>query len=181
MYKICWLHNLKWLITKTYYRSSCGREIEVVQNLLVAQLRLLITEVIDDFPFGRRKSHKCLIAKLSRSTELFHELFAHLKEFFVTVPVALEEFAGDLETETKEEVDNQELAKGNGMHEINHSKRNIICIYLILQFTSLIVSRKKLITAQITFLLARRLAPLCWAKLGSRAGFVRCVAGWDTR
>ena len=74
------------------------------------------------------KSHKCLIAKLSRSTELFHELFAHLKEFFVTVPVALEEFAGDLETETKEEVDNQELAKGNGMLEINHSRRNIICI-----------------------------------------------------
>ena len=85
------------------------------------------------------------------------------KNFFVTVPVALEEFADDLDTETKEEVDNQELAKGNGMHEINHSKRNIICIFLILQFTSLIVSRKKLITAQITFLLARRLAPLCWA------------------
>ena len=109
------------------------------------------------------KSHKCLIAKLSRSTELFHELFAHLKEFFVTVPVALEEFAGDLETETKEEVDNQELAKGNDMLEINHSKRNIKCIFLILQFTSQIVSRKKLITAQNTFLLARRLAPLCWA------------------
>ena len=145
MYKICWLHNLKWLITKTYYGPPVA-ETEVVQNLLVAQLRLLITEVIDDFPFGRRKSHKCLIAKLSRSTELFHELFAHLKEFFVTVPVALEEFADDLDTETKEEVDNLELAKGNGMHEINHSKRNIICIFLILQFTSQIVSRKKLIT-----------------------------------
>ena len=78
--------------------------------------------------FWQKKSHKCLIAKFSRSTELFHELFAHLKEFFVTVPVALEEFAGDLETETKEEVDNQELAKGNGMHKINHSRRNIICI-----------------------------------------------------
>ena len=92
------------------------------------------------------------------------------------VPVALEEFADDLDTETKEEVDNLELAKGNGMHEINHSKRNIICIYLILQFTSLIVSRKKLITAQITFLSARRLAPhsgpeLAWC----------CVAGCDPR
>ena len=129
----------------------------------MAQLRLLITELIDDFPFGRRKSHKCLTAKLSRSTELFHELSAHLKEFFVTVPVALEEFADDLDTETKEEVDNLELAKGNGMHEINHSKRNIICIFLILQFTSLIVSRKKLITAQITFLLARRPSSHCWA------------------
>ena len=41
------------------------------------------------------------------------------------VPVALEEFADDLDTETKEEVDNLELAKGNGMLEINHSKRNI--------------------------------------------------------
>ena len=93
-----------------------------------------------------------------------------------SVPVALEEFAGDLETETKEEVDNQELAKGNGMLEINHSKRNIICIFLILQFTSLIVSRKKLITAQITFLSARRFAPhsgpeLAWC----------CVAGCDPR
>ena len=126
--------------------------------------------------FWQKKSHKCLIAKLSRSTELFHELSAHLKEFFVTVPVALEEFAGDLETETKEEVDNQELAKGNGMLEINHSKRNIICIYLILQFTSQIVSQKKLITAQITFLSARRFAPhsvpgLAWC----------CVAGCDPR
>ena len=148
---------------------------------MVAQLRLFITELVNDFPFGRGKSHKCLNVKLSRDTKSFHELSAHLKEFFVTVPVALEEFAGDLETETKEEVDNQELAKGNGMHEINHSKRNIICIYLILQFTSQIVSQKKLITAQITFLLARRLAPLCWAKLGSRAGLVRCAAGWDTR
>ena len=46
----------------------------------------------------------------------------------MTVPVALDEFADDLDTEIKEEVDNQELAKGNGMHEINHSKRNIICI-----------------------------------------------------
>ena len=106
-----------WLITKTYYRSSSGREIKVVQNLLVAQLRLLITEVIDDFPFGRRKSHKCLTAKLSRSTELFHELSAHLKEFFVTVPVALEEFVDGLDTETKEEDDNLELAKGDGVHE----------------------------------------------------------------
>ena len=26
LYKICWLHNLRWLITKTYYRSSCGRD-----------------------------------------------------------------------------------------------------------------------------------------------------------
>ena len=92
-------------------------EIKVVQNLLVAQLRLLITEVIDDFPFGRRKSHKCLTAKLSRSTELFHELSAHLKEFFVTVPVALEEFVDGLDTETKEEDDNLELAKGDGVHE----------------------------------------------------------------
>ena len=117
MYEFCWLHNLKWLITKTYYRSSSGREIKVVQNLLVAQLRLLITEVIDDFPFGRRKSHKCLTAKLSRSTELFHELSAHLKEFFVTVPVALEEFVDGLDTETKEEDDNLELAKGDGVHE----------------------------------------------------------------
>lgn len=81
MYKLCWLDNLKWLITKTYYRSSSGREIKVVQNLLVAQLRLLITEVIDDFPFGRRKSHKCLTVKLSRGTESFHELSAHLKDF----------------------------------------------------------------------------------------------------
>ena len=81
MYKICWLHNLKWLITKTYYRSSSGREIKVVQNLLVAQLRLFITELVDDFPFGRGISHKCLNVKLSRDTKSFHELSAHLKDF----------------------------------------------------------------------------------------------------
>ena len=89
----------------------------------MAQLRLLITEVIDDFPFGRRKSHKCLIAKLSRSTELFHELSAHLKEFFVTVPVSLEEVVDGLDTETNEEDDNLELAKEGGVHEeINYPK-----------------------------------------------------------
>ena len=131
-------------------------EIKVVQNLLVAQLRLFITEVIDDFPFGRRKSHKCLIAKLSRSTELFHELFAHLKEFFVTVPVALEEFVDGLDTGAKEEDDNLELAKGDGVHENQLPEEKHNMYFLILQHTSQVESRKKLITG------AKHL-PLCSA------------------
>ena len=111
------------MITKTYYRSSSGREIKVVQNLLVAQLRLLITELVDDFPFGRGKSHKCLNVKLSRYTKSFHELSAHLKDFFVTVPVSLEGVVDGLDTGTNEEDDNLELAKEDGVHEeINHPK-----------------------------------------------------------
>ena len=90
---------------------------------MAAQLRLLITELVDDFPFGRGKSHKCLNVKLSRDTKSFHELSAHLKDFFVTVPVSLEEVIDGLDTETNEEDDNLEFDKEGGVHEeINYPK-----------------------------------------------------------
>ena len=98
----------------------------------------------------------------------------------MTVPVALEEFAGDLETETKEEVDNQELAKGNGMLEINHSRRNIICISDSTIYISNRVTKKVNYGANhLPF--SSAVSPSLLGQLGSRAGLVRCVAGWDTR
>ena len=63
----------------------------------------------------------------------------------MTVPVALEEFVDGLDTETKEEDDNLELAKGDGVHENQLPEVKQICIFLILQHTSQDGSRKKLI------------------------------------
>ena len=62
------------------------------------------------------------------------------------VPVALEEFVDGLDTGAKEEDDNLELAKGDGVHENQLPEEKHNMYFLILQHTSQVESRKKLIT-----------------------------------
>ena len=77
----------------------------------------------------------------------------------IGVPVALEEFVDGLDTETKEEDDNLELAKEDGVHENQLPEVKQICIFLILQHTSQDGSRKKLIDGARHLLLCSPVTP----------------------
>ena len=93
-----------------------GREIRVVRNCWLYNLTDWLLDMLLVL-FGGGKSHKCLNVQISRDTNSFHELSAHLKDFFVTVPASLEGVIGDLEIEINEGEKNLEFDKDGVMHK----------------------------------------------------------------